>query len=410
MTYDKKMKKLFSILFVFALFFSFSPSVFAADDNKLLEYNNELERVKAQEKANAAKLTGIQQEIAQYMYEIAELDSEMAKYQGQLATLNGKVTDVNSTLKKNEDALQNTSQLYNSAEELYQTRLRSIYENGMPTMWDILFSSKGISDFFSRMNIYTSVLEYDKSLVSNMENQKEYIDYIKKDIEVKKLQLEQLKYDVQKSTDSLNATLTSKQKKVNELQSSESALKENNSELVKKREEALRKVEEEYARIQEEQNSGGNGSTSFPGGDFEWPVSGFTTITTRFGEIYNLVNPAGSAHTGADIAGGGIYGTPIVAIASGIITTATYSNAGYGNYVMINHGKSAVDGKNYVSLYGHQSALAVKKGDYVTKGQVIGYVGSTGNSTGPHLHLEVRINGKISDPLVQYPGIKFKYS
>ena len=84
-------------------------------------------------------------------------------------------------------------------------------------------------------------------------------------------------------------------------------------------------------------------------------------------------------------------------------------NYGYGNYVMINHGKNANDGNTYISLYGHCSSLAVSKGQTVTKGQVIGYVGSTGNSTGPHLHLEVRINGKITDPLKYFPGMKFTY-
>ena len=138
-------------------------------------------------------------------------------------------------------------------------------------------------------------------------------------------------------------------------------------------------------------------------------MAGYTTITTRFGEVYNLVDPNGSAHTGADIAGSGIFGKPIVAIESGTVSVATYSNYGYGNYVMINHGVNSADGNTYISLYGHCSSLAVSKGQSVTKGQVIGYVGSTGNSTGPHLHLEVRVNGKITDPLKYYPELTFNY-
>ncbi len=384
-------------------------SIFA--DNKIQEYNSELEKVKQQEKENAAKLSGIEKEIAEYSYEIAELDGQMDQYSRQLAQLQEKVDEVNSKLEENESALQNSAQSYNAAEDMYAVRLRAIYENGIPSFWDILFASQGISDFFSRMNVYTSILEYDKSLVGNMKSQKEYIDYIKKDIEVQKLQLDQLKYDTQKSTDALNAALTTKQNKVKELESSQSQLQANSEYLAEKRQAALKKVEEEVARVlaESQQNNSGGGSTSFTGGNYVWPVAGYTTITTRFGEVYNLVDPNGSAHTGADIAGSGIFGKPIVAIESGTVSVATYSNYGYGNYVMINHGVNSADGNTYISLYGHCSSLAVSKGQSVTKGQVIGYVGSTGNSTGPHLHLEVRVNGKITDPLKYYPGLTFNY-
>ena len=380
-------------------------SIFAA--NKIQEYNSELEKVKQQEKENAEKLSGVEKDIAKYSYEIAELDSQMDKYSRELAKLQGKVDEVNKKLEENETALQNSAQSYNAAEDMYAIRLRSIYENGIPSFWDILFASKGVSDFFSRMNVYTSILEYDKSLVGNMKSQKEYIDYITKDIEVQKLQLEQLTYDTQKSTDALNAALTAKQNKAAELEKTQSKLQANSEALAKKKKAALKKVEDEVARVLAESQNGG--STMFTGGNYAWPVPGYTIITTRFGEVYNLVNPEGSAHTGADIAGSGIFGKPIVAIESGTVSVATYSNYGYGNYVMINHGKNAIDGNNYISLYGHCSSLAVSKGQNVAKGQVIGYVGSTGNSTGPHLHLEVRVNGKLTDPLKYYPALKFTY-
>ena len=110
------------------------------------------------------------------------------------------------------------------------------------------------------------------------------------------------------------------------------------------------------------------------------------------------------------MAGSNIFGKPIVAAETGTVIVAGYNAGGYGNYVMIDHGKCTSDGNNYITLYGHASALAVAKGDKVTKGQTIAYVGSTGNSTGPHLHFEMRINGKITDPLKQYPGLSFIYT
>ena len=240
---------------------------------------------------------------------------------------------------------------------------------------DLLFASKGISDFFSKLNIYQSILDYDRSLVSNMQNQKEYINFIKKDIEVQKLQLEQLTYDTQKSTEALENLRSQKEAKVNSLQNSKSELTATSEILTQKKKEAQQKIEDEIARIlqeeQQKQQNGGGASTTFPGGQFVWHVAGFNIITTRFGEIYNLVDPAGSAHTGCDIGGTNINNTPIVAIESGTVRVAKYSNYGYGNYVMINHGKCTDDNNNYISLYGHCTSLAVSVGQKVNKGDVI---------------------------------------
>lgn len=395
-----KFKALAIIMIMFVITPLFTNEITAA---KLDEYEQELERIKQEQKENASKLTGVEKQIAQYTYDIADLDSKMSQYSKELASLEAKVSEVNEKLEKQEKALQDSAQLYNTAEDMYTTRLRAIYENGIPSIWEILLSSKGIADFFSRMNVYNSILEYDRSLVGNIKNQKEYIDYIKKDIEVQKLQLDQLKYDVEKSTQALNDTLQAKQNKVAELNSSKENLQAISEDLTKKRLEAKKKVDEEAQRIANE-----SGSNVFVG-DFAWPVPNYYVITTEFGEIYNLVDPAGSAHTGADIAGSGINGKPIKAMADGTVRTASYGSYGYGNYVIIDHGTNTTNGNTYVSLYGHASSLAVSKGQKVTKGQVIAYVGSTGNSTGPHLHFEVYQNGKRVNPLQFYSGLPFTY-
>ena len=152
-----------------------------------------------------------------------------------------------------------------------------------------------------------------------------------------------------------------------------------------------------YAQLAEQENQQNNGSSGSSGGssgsigsggyvstgNFTWPVPGFTNISCGYS----------SGHKAIDISGGGrtIYGTPIVAADSGKVVTATYHYS-YGNYVMIDHGGG------YSTLYAHASSLAVSAGQTVTKGQTIAYVGSTGNSTGPHLHFEVRVNGNRQNP------------
>ena len=128
----------------------------------------------------------------------------------------------------------------------------------------------------------------------------------------------------------------------------------------------------------------------YVGGEFLWPLPGYTHITSNYGdqrEYYANGSWHVDVHTGTDISGSGVYGKPIVAANSGKVYAATWSNYGYGNYVIIDHG----GGRS--TLYGHCSSLAVQQGQDVNQGDVIAYVGSTGNSTGPHLHFEVRING-----------------
>lgn len=413
MLYKKISKKynnnVILILLLLVIFLWSFTNIFATDT--LAEYERELEKVKQEQKENSLKLTGIDKELALYSYEIASYDSQMLEYSKKSAKLQNEIEDINEKLKDLDESLKNADKEYEKVNKLYINRLRTLYENGMPSIFDIYLKSEKLSDFFLKLQIYNQVLEYDRNTIGRFKNQKEYTDYIKKDIEVQKLQLESLQKENETSIEALNLTIETKKDKMRELEKTQTELVENTTALVQKRKDAISKIDDEVARvIKEAREDIENGtSTTFTGGDFVWPVKGYVTITTRFGQVYNLVDPAGSAHTGADIAGGAIMGKPIYAIEDGKVTTATYSNYGYGNYVIINHGKCTTDNNNYISLYGHCSSLVVEAGDMVEKGQVIGYVGSTGNSTGPHLHLEIRINGVLTDPLAQYPAIQFNH-
>lgn len=397
-----KIRKIICGVTLSAVLFS---SCFAADVEK---YQKELDEIIRQQKETAANLTGVERELAEKMYEMLELDSKMMKYSTELGKLQTKVDDVSEKLSEQELALQNAAQQYNAAEDMYKARIKAIYENGIPSVIDILFSSKGISDFFSRMNVYTSILEYDRTLVSNMKNQKEYTDNIKKNIEVQKLQLEQLKYDTEKSTQALQEIVDAKNLKINELNSSKQNLEQKAKILQQQKDEANKRVEQELEKAYQESLQ--NGGTGFVG-QFAWPVVGYNIITTRFNVTYDPFDSGKNyIHHGCDIAGSAISGKPILAVESGKVTVPAFSKGGYGNYVIIAHGKSTTDGNVYTSLYGHMSSIAVTTGQYVKKGQVIGYVGSTGWSTGPHLHLEMTRNGKKFDPLSLFTGMKFIYT
>lgn len=383
-------------------------------------YEDQISDLLKEQRSTVNKLSGIDREIAQDQYEMLELDSKVVQYTVEFNKLQSKIDEINKKLEEYSKALDNSGKAYTEAQELYAKRLRVIYEYGMPSITEMLVTSRDISDFFRKITVYESIINYDKSLVGNLKGQKQYIDYIKKDTEIQKLQLDSLKKDVEKSNQALNDARSAKEAKVQELLASKGTLQARLDAIEKEKEDADKKIDQEIERIRQEmiaKAASANGGTAitFSGGQFAWAVPGYNMITTKFNVSYD---PWGTGkttvHMGVDVAGVGINGKPIVAMQDGVVTVAKYYG-GYGNCVIINHGKSETDGCLYISLYGHASALNVTEGQSVKKGDVISYIGSTGNSTGPHLHLELhKSNADGSgtqrvDPLAYFPDVSFVF-
>ena len=391
--------KIIGIVLITTILISGYNNVFS---KTLAEYEKELEKIKQEQKEAMQNLKGIEREINQVIYDMLELDSEIGLYTMKLSELNSKSEDVNNKLKEYEKALQGAALSYTAAQELYTTRLRIIYENGMPTYLDILFQSRGIADFFSKMNVLNSILDYDKTLADNMQSQKEYIDNVTKDIEIQKTQLNQLTYDAEKSSEALELAKEAKENKIRELNKSKNFIDAYSKELAKQEQIAQDKIQEEIEKLQ---------STGAFSGQWYYPTPGFTIITARYGENYDPWNTGvTSSHGGADIAGYRIGGTPIHAMSDGkVVVSQGGWNYGYGEYVIIDHGTSNIDGNKYKSLYAHMRTRAISVGETVKKGDVIGYVGTSGNSTGDHLHLELYRNNKRMNALEMFPNIRFVY-
>ena len=398
-----------SIVYITILFLSILPIVYGADT--LSKYEQQLEDVKQEQLENSQKLTGVEKELALYAYDVAQIDSEVVSYSKDLAGIEEQITDVEDRLEQLETDLEDANENYSIVNSTYANRLRSIYENGIPSIFELIITPNGFTDLMVKLNIYSMILEHDKTLMNTYQDRQNYINYIKGDIELDKKQLEALQQGLEEVKADLEEKRVEKVDKMTELEQKQGELQNAAELLTQKRKQAVADIDNEMAKVIDEvaeQIKNGTSAT-FTGTDFAYPTPGFTIITTRFGEVYNLVDPAGSAHTGADIAGAGINCTPIYAIQSGTVTTSGYSNYGYGNYIIINHGECTNDNSSYISLYGHCSSLAVEEGQVVEKGQLIGYVGTTGNSTGPHLHLEVRVNGTRVDPLQFFPSVSFTY-
>lgn len=391
-----KVLKIFLVTIMISLLFTLKNLVYA---DALSDYKQQLLEVQQKQKETADALEGIEKEIANYIYDITVLDSEITLVSMRLQELESKVNEVTKTLEEQESLLQNSAQTYNSLEDVYMTRLRVIYENGIPSMFDILITSDSITDFFSKASVLKSIVEYDKSLVTNLKSQKEYVEYVKQNIEFQKNQLEQLTYDTSRSKETLEIALSAKENKVNEMKSSKDMLSATAAQLAKEEEETSNNIKAEIAKMKNE------GTFT---GQFFWPVPGFNIITATMGNYDPWGTGIYSNHSGTDIAGSGIYGTPIHAMESGTVSLARWYGS-YGNCVIINHGTNLENGKAYRTLYAHAQSLAVTQGQVVSRGQVIGYVGSTGNSTGPHLHVEVYEDNQLTSALRFFESMNLVY-
>ena len=236
-----------------------------------------------------------------------------------------------------------------------------------------------------------SISAYDKALTNKLVDDVKLIEQKKSEINV--LLSEQ---------ESVKSTLDSKKKELNKQVSSvNSEIADLNSDIkdLNNRKEANEQAIKEYE--QAIKNAGNVGVDQTHDGQFTWPCPGYRTITSPYGYRIHPIYGTKKFHKGIDISGGGIKGKPIVAAADGVVSLATYNAGGYGYYVMINHGQ-APNGKWYVTLYAHMTKYIVRVGQTVKKGQTIGYVGTTGASTGYHLHYEVRAGTKNKYGNVEY--------
>ena len=346
----------------------------------------------------AKEYSQITKDISIYEGQIADLDKEMVKYEDEIVTLTEQANIARAEYQEIDAELQLVSKTYAEAEDRLNARLRSLYENGFVNMWEVLLSAENLTDFVAKYNAIIVLIRNDQQELEEMNDQKQVIQGLRDGAELRKLQIEQVEYDVTKSKEALEMAKANKKAKLNELEASKTRLNKLLKELKAEKarqEEILRK------EIEASQNSG-----LILKGDFTWPAKGAYYVSDIFKDK-EYYKEFGIMHYGTDIAKSG--GCDILAAAAGKVIKTVKSNSGYGNYILIDHGKK--NGKSYVTLYAHLKTISVSKGETVVKGQKIGYMGSTGFSTGTHLHFEIRENGNQINAMKYYSelGTKVKY-
>ena len=351
-----------------------------ADDKQaeLNEVQSQMQKMQERKEKARQKAAAASEGLEEIQSRLNELQAQARELQSKSNALQAKINDNQAKLAKKKAEVE-------QRKKVYSQRLRQIYINGQVNYLDVLLGAKDFGDFSSRMYLLQKIISSDIAMLQQLQ---------KDEAEIKSRQ-EQLDAEM-KEIKSTKAELEAKRARANKL-------KEQRSYMLYKAQEEEQQSQSEYERLlaisenitamlRNMESSGGGSSSSGGTGRFMWPCRG--EITSYFGWRTHPIFGTTKYHSGMDIAVD--YGTPIMAADSG---TVIYSGwlGGYGYAVMIDHGSGLV------TLYAHNQSLNVYEGQYVNKGTCIAYAGSTGYSTGPHCHFEVRLHGEVTEPLNYLP-------
>ena len=312
---------------------------------------------------------------------------QLQEQQKSLDEVNAKYGEIQKKVNDTQEKLDIIQEEYNKKDEMLRKRLVALYKSGTMTYLDVLFNSKNIIDFVSRFYVIQRIAEYDSKTISELEEQKKEIEKTARELEQEKANMKIIKAQAEEQTVVLTNTKTIVENHKSSLNESEQDLKSQIDAYLKQQEELENLIQ--YAIY------GSTYELQYVGGIMIWPTLSTSYITSPYGTRLHPIQGIIKNHDGIDI--GGSMGDPVYAASDGVIIYSAYNNGGYGNMVMIDHGMNE-EGIKIVTLYGHGSKLLKNVGDTVTKGDIIMEVGSTGNSTGPHVHFEVRENGRAVDP------------
>lgn len=358
--------------------FSYS-SVTAESDLATLKKNaseltNEVNNLKKQKASQDAQKKAVEKQIAATQALINACNAKIAEYNSKISNLQAQINEKNKEI--------------DNQKKLFKKRIRALYMSNSQSDIQILLGAESFSDYLSLAQMTKSVSAHDKALVDEIVDTMKVIEANKSEI----ADLNQQQINIKSELTAQKNNLTAQENSISSLISATDAD-------IKKAQKDLSDTQNAILR----QSAGTN--IIYDGNGFVWPVAGYYYISAGINSADSVHN---GTHKGIDIAGGGISGKPVRAAASGTVYLSNGScthnykknyscgcGGGYGNYVAIDHGQ--LNGNTYKTLYGHMSSITVSKGQHVEKGQVIGYVGTTGWSTGPHLHFEFIVNGGYKD-------------
>lgn len=411
------------------------PTTVSAEDS-ISDLEQQLQQLEQENQKYQKILDDTKSDIAEKEEYKSALVSKVQVLDEKIAVTREKISSLNDDIKEKQDAYDKGLSEVEDQFDALANRLRILYMSGNATDLEIIFGAKDFSDLIDKMELVKSLANSDKELISEIQTKLDELSTKKKSLEADKKDLETQQASLKSDQDEFNKLISDNDEILKNLYASNSEAQNSLESAALQSDEIEAKISEYYAAqkaaaehaAQASQSSSssssssgssssgssssGSGSSSSgsssvivpSGSGFAWPTPGFTYLSSEWYEDREVYN-----HGGIDIAGAGIMGTPVVAAADGTVIASNSScthnwgksyscgcGGGYGNYVMISH----AGGK--MTVYGHLTSLTVSSGQSVSRGQIIGYVGSTGNSTGPHLHYECRLNGVRYNPMSEY--------
>lgn len=323
---------------------------------------------------------------------IVGIDSTMSSIQGNIASYEKLIAEKEAELAAREKELSDALEQEESQYDIMQQRIQYLYEQGEINYFEIILQADSFSSMLNRAEYVEEMAAYDNQMLHLYIAQREYIALCKQSVELEKANLDESKAALEKEKNSLQAVRNQKAEDLaayeDDITLTEATLKELEADL-KYQEEVIKSLEQEITEEQKAILKESGVSLGYNGNGFACPAPSYTRISSEFGWRSDPFTGLKAYHNGIDMAAA--EGTPIVAAYDGIVGQAGY-NSSMGNYIYIEHG----DGLR--TIYLHASKLYVEKDDVVVKGDVIGAVGTTGRSTGPHLHFSVRLNGEYVSP------------
>lgn len=388
-----------SIILLIIMIFSNTFVVYADQKSDLKKEQSSIDK---QIEETNSEIAGVKSKMSDALNQISKYNSQIGGYETEIQDLESKISILQTQITEKEANIEEQVQKYQEQKTLLDKRLVAMYETGTTSYLDMLLSSDGLADFISKYYIIEQLTEYDTELLANIEATRVKIENEKTQLETSKSQIESSKATVETKRNSLTVLVNEKNALVSNLSEEEKALQAELEQFEQDKREIQRQLEIIAAQEAAARKNGSSSNTeniiATPSkSGYICPVPGRTkrNITTGY---YGY-----AGHTGVDFACSS--GTSIVAVKAGRVVTSTalrYSNGryrSYGEYVVISHGDGTM------TLYAHMlpGSRAVSVGQTVSQGQVIGKIGSTGNSTGPHLHFEVRVNGRCVNPTPYLP-------
>ncbi len=396
------MKKLISILTAATMLLSLSFPAFAVSQSEIDALKSQRDELSGEKSSIQSTINSLQSKQNSQIELKNALDEKNAITVKQILNLTEQIKLHEDLIEQKTEEVKQAQDNADEQLEKYKRRVRAMEESGRYNYFEVLFGASSIAEFLSLIDDIGDIMRSDKELenayreaAQELEDVKSEYEDAKADMEDSRAELEELKTQQEKDIAEATAVINSL---MSEIGSNSSLL----SQLTAQENALNAQIQQKINELNQQNKNNTPGGTTTGTGNLVWP-SYCTYITSIQGPRTDPITGEYKNHGGTDV--GASYGSAIYAADSGkVVASSDGWNGGYGNYVMIDHGNGMQ------TLYAHMSSRAVSVGQTVSAGQTIGYVGSTGRSTGPHLHFEMYINGAKINPQTKYPGVSFSYS